>query len=118
MNLTSPPQPSAADVGILGGYQGVAGVHDELLADDGRVRPHWQPFVEGINQLGLHEFSRRWREAQELIRENGVTYNVYGDPRGLDRPWQLDPVPFLISAQEGDGLREALVQRARLLEAI
>ncbi|MFO0823840.1 MAG: hypothetical protein U0792_12110 [Gemmataceae bacterium] len=39
-------------------------------------------------------------EAQHLIRENGVTYNVYGDPRGISRPWQLDPVPLLISPRK------------------
>ena len=47
------------------------------------------------------ELTRRWEDARQLIRENGVTYNVYGDPRGLDRPWQLDPIPLLISAGGG-----------------
>jgi uncharacterized circularly permuted ATP-grasp superfamily protein/uncharacterized alpha-E superfamily protein len=53
-----------------------------------------------------------------LLRRAGVTYNVYGDQRGRDRPWQLDPVPLLISAQESASLRDGLVQRAQLLEAI
>ena len=49
--------------------------------------------------MGRSELSRRWGEAQHLIRENGVTYNVYGDPRGMDRPWQLDPIPHFIVAE-------------------
>ena len=49
---------------------------------------------------GAEEIKRRWEEAQDLIRENGVTYNVYGDPRGMDRPWQLDPIPLLIAPAE------------------
>ena len=54
---------------------------------------------------GLPELTRRWQEARQLIRENGVTYNVYGDPRGMDRPWQLDPMPLLISPGRGPGSR-------------
>ena len=43
---------------------------------------------------------------------------VIHDPRGLDRPWQLDPIPLVISARESELLQRGLVQRARLLEAI
>src|SRR5262249_7992379 len=53
-----------------------------------------------------------------LIRENGVTYRVYGDPRGQYRPWQLDPLPLLIPPAEAAVLEAGLIQRARLLEAI
>ena len=64
------------------------------------MRPHWQPFVDALETLGPDELRRRWEESQDLIRENGVTYNVYGDPRGMDRPWQLDPIPLLIAPAE------------------
>ena len=58
-----------------------------------------RPSCHALDELGLAELTRRWDEAQQLIRENGVTYNVYGDPRGMDRPWQLDPIPLLIVAR-------------------
>ncbi len=83
-----------------------------------RLRAHWQPFVQALRGLGIAELSLRWEEAKQLIRENGVTYNVYGDPRALDRPWQLDPVPLLLSADESSLLESGLIQRARLLDAI
>ncbi len=79
---------------------------------------HWQTFANGLDALGLDHFTLRWREAQQLIRENGVTYNVYGDPRGMDRPWQLDPIPLVIAPADSEFLQTGLVQRARLLEAI
>ncbi len=82
------------------------------------MRPQWRAFLHALDRLGLGEVTRRWDEARQLIRENGVTYNVYGDPRGLGRPWPLDPIPLLISAAESADLETGLVQRARLLEAI
>jgi uncharacterized circularly permuted ATP-grasp superfamily protein len=43
--------------------------------------------------IGRHELASRWENAKRAIRDNGVTYNVYGDPEGVDRPWTLDMMP-------------------------
>ena len=118
MSTISPVLPGPPPDGVLSGYAGLEYVHDETVDPHGQLRPHWQTFAESLNEIGLEEFTLRWRDAQQLIRENGVTYNVYGDPRGMDRPWQLDPIPLVISAPESDRLSQGLVQRARLLEAV
>jgi uncharacterized circularly permuted ATP-grasp superfamily protein/uncharacterized alpha-E superfamily protein len=109
---------SSAPVTASNGYAPPPGSHDEMRGPNGETRPHWQAFVQTLGGLGLGELTRRWEEAKQLIRENGVTYDIYSDPRGLDRPWELDPVPLLVAPAEGEALERALVQRARLLEAI
>ena len=53
-----------------------------------------------------------------MIVENGITYNVYADLKGRDRPWVLDPLPYLISAQEWQTIEAGVAQRARLLNAV
>jgi uncharacterized circularly permuted ATP-grasp superfamily protein len=55
---------------------------------------------------------------QRELRENGVTYNVYDDSRGMNRPWQLDPVPLLVQAEEWRLLERGLSQRAYLLNLV
>src|SRR4051794_21546380 len=115
MTITPPDESSTALGSVLGDYAGLDSAHDELIGTGGALRPHWQTFTQGLDEIGLDEFPKRWREAQQLIRENGVTYNVYGDPRGMDRPWQLDPIPLVVSPQESRQLAAGLVQRARLL---
>ena len=100
------------------GYAPTAGASDEVFDVDGHVLPHWRGFLESLTLLGLPELTRRWEEAKHLIRENGVTYNVYGDPRGMERPWQLDPMPLLLSPADAKTLEAGLVQRGRLLEAL
>jgi uncharacterized circularly permuted ATP-grasp superfamily protein/uncharacterized alpha-E superfamily protein len=99
-------------------YDGPPQFRDEMVDPEGGLRPHWWTFLRALNELGFSEVTRRWEDARQLIREHGVTYNVYGDPRGLGRPWVLDPVPLLISAEDSDALQAGLVQRARLLELI
>ena len=103
--------------GLLGAYRPLEGVHDEAGLDGG-LRPAWVQLAESFGDLPVAELQRRWSQAQRLIRENGVTYNVYGDPRGLDRPWQLDPIPLVLPQAEWEGLERALGQRALLLDLI
>ena len=81
---------------------------------------HWQAVRRRrwTNWALRRSWPRRWEDAKHLIRENGVTYNVYGDPRGLDRPWELDPIPLLIARPTPRALEAGLVQRARLLDLI
>jgi uncharacterized circularly permuted ATP-grasp superfamily protein/uncharacterized alpha-E superfamily protein len=94
------------------------GGYDELAGADGVLRPHWQRFVEAVEGLGAQELSVRWTRAQRMIRENGVTYNVYGDGGGMSRPWQLDPLPLLLAADEWERIERAIKQRAALLEQL
>jgi uncharacterized circularly permuted ATP-grasp superfamily protein/uncharacterized alpha-E superfamily protein len=91
---------------------------DETWARADGVRSHWRAFFEQIDALGLVELRRRWEEAQHLIHEHGITYNVYGDPRGMERPWDLDPIPLLLSEADAAGIASGLTQRARLLDRL
>ena len=91
---------------------------DETVAPAEGVRAHWRVFFERMDALGLPEIHRRWEEAQHLIHEHGITYNVYGDPRGMERPWELDPIPLLLSEADAARIESGLTQRARLLDRL
>ena len=47
-----------------------------------------------------------------MMRDNGVTYNLNGDPQGISRPWELDLLPLLILSEEWAVLERGLMQRA------
>jgi uncharacterized circularly permuted ATP-grasp superfamily protein/uncharacterized alpha-E superfamily protein len=104
--------------GIARGYSAAPAVLDEMLDPNGSLRPHWRPFIAMLDELGPRELRQRWDQAKRLIHENGVTHNVYGDPSGLDRPWNLDLVPLLIPSEQWTGVCEGLSQRARLLDEL
>jgi uncharacterized circularly permuted ATP-grasp superfamily protein/uncharacterized alpha-E superfamily protein len=103
---------------LFEGYHPLEGTYDEMVAGPGVLRPHCEDFVRSLEALGRHEFTSRWDGARRTIRENGVTYNIYGDPQGMDRPWELDMVPLLISPAEWTRLEAGLIQRTRLLNLI
>ena len=99
-------------------YRPGTGFFDEMLADDGQVRAHWRTLIESVAAMGPDGLSGRWQEGRRLIRDNGVTYNVYGDPRSTDRQWPLDPIPMVIEPREWTAIENAMRQRATLLNAI
>lgn len=92
--------------------------YDELSADGVNPRPHWRSLVDALRAIGSEELGRRWTRAERRIRENGITYNIYGDPEGANRPWKIDIVPLLISADEWRYLEAGIVQRAQLLSML
>lgn len=58
------------------------------------------------------------RQVLRRMEENGVTYNVYADPDGADRPWELDLLPNLIPADEWQQIAAGVAQRATLLNRV
>ena len=69
------------------GYAPRPGGWDELVDGEGRVRPAWRTLLANLDAMGQPELRKRWEKARQLIHENGVSYNVYGDPQGMERPF-------------------------------
>ncbi len=103
---------------LLVDYRTLDGIYDELVAPDGERRPYWRSFLDGMRSLPADEVAQHPQTALRLIRQHGVTYNVYGDPKGEQRPWELDVMPLIIPEDEWDLLERGLKQRARLMNAI
>ncbi|WP_459872687.1 circularly permuted type 2 ATP-grasp protein [Halomonas shantousis] len=91
---------------------------DALLTADGQVRGHWSDLLAGLAALGERGLAERADEAQRLLYENGVTFNVHDDMRGRPRTWRVDPLPLAISTSEWQELEAGLIQRSRLLDAL
>ncbi len=92
--------------------------YEESSSDGVTPRPHWTHLMESLRDLGPEELERLRTRAERRIRENGITYNIYGDPRGADRPWQIDIVPLLIPAEEWRFIEAGVMQRAQLLNLL
>lgn len=114
MSVETTPSASA----LLEKYQRRAAAYDELLAEDRRPRPHFSKLFAALENFSSAELHRRRDACEQLVHEQGITYHVYDDPRGMERPWQLDPVPFVIAPEEWRTLEAGLIQRAMLLNRI
>ncbi len=117
--MNSPaPHPATSSAGYPWPYHAIDGHYDELIDASGQTRPAWQKLMQELTAVGTSNISERWEHTRRFIHENGVTYNVYGDHSGMYRPWQLDAVPMMISAQEWVSIEQAISQRAMLLNQV
>lgn len=103
---------------LLEDYSTVAGPNDELLDPRGKVRPHWQWIVDAIGDLPSSVMAERRRQAEDMVRQHGITYNVYSDAKGMDRPWALDVLPVVLPAQEWSRVEQGVRQRLEVLNLI
>jgi uncharacterized circularly permuted ATP-grasp superfamily protein/uncharacterized alpha-E superfamily protein len=100
------------------GYFGAAPLLDEAFEQDGNLREHWRKLVLNAEELGAEELKSRQQELLNLLKENGVTYNIYGDPNGLNRPWQLDTIPLMIRNSDWKVVEKGMKQRAFVLDKL
>lgn len=104
---------------LLAGYATQAGRYDELLDAHGQPRPHWETFLRALAQrASARDIGDTLSLMDREIHENGITYNVYADPKGMDRPWEVDPLPLLIAPDEWRTIEAGVVQRAELLNRV
>lgn len=103
---------------LLAIYPQSARRYDEMLSMEGAVREHWRQFFVHLDSVAPDEMRQRLDFVDRRIQENGVTYNVYADPNGADRPWALDPLPLIIPPDEWAEVSAAVAQRAALLNAM
>lgn len=133
-NLVTPTQSSTpvvtpatenADSAFFGAYRPVSGGFDELRGAVSNVQSpptgllsHWQGLDRSLGRLGADGFQRRWEQAGQMLRENGIAYGSPGQAPRKSRPWIPDPLPILIPAKEWDEITAAIEQRAHLLSEI
>ena len=95
---------------------------DEYLPDGqlgGNVNSEsWKTFFNTFYQLGSEEVTNRRQDIMRFLKENGVTYNIYNDPSGTSRTWDLDIIPYIIPNSDWRKIEAGLIQRAKLFDLI
>jgi uncharacterized circularly permuted ATP-grasp superfamily protein/uncharacterized alpha-E superfamily protein len=104
--------------GLLADYRPAESRYDEMLDATRAPRPHWRAFLSQLAELSNETIAVQSRFVHDAIASDGVSYNVYADPEGASRPWDLDLLPLLLPGEEWRAIADAVAQRARLLDAV
>jgi uncharacterized circularly permuted ATP-grasp superfamily protein/uncharacterized alpha-E superfamily protein len=78
----------------------------------------WASFFSQTEGLSGPDLDQRLASLRRQVRENGVTYNVYADEHGPQRPWSLDLFPLLLEARSWAVIESGVRQRMCLLEKV
>ncbi|MGA2439363.1 MAG: circularly permuted type 2 ATP-grasp protein [Tepidisphaeraceae bacterium] len=88
---------------------------DEVFALDGQPRPHYKSLLSRLAGLGQSAFEKRRRMTDVLFRNQGITFTVYSDTRGVEKIFPFDLIPRIVPADEWDVIERGLVQRITAL---
>ncbi len=84
----------------------------------GGLSSHWAQFFASLPSGGAAELQQRAHSLERQIRDNGVTYNVYSDSGGPQRPWSLDLFPLIIRPADWATISKGVLQRVQLLDRV
>ena len=86
----------------------VNGLFDEMFEAPASPRPHYAAVAARLTALGPPAFARRVRMADVTFRNQGITFTVYNDRRGVEKIFPFDLVPRIVPADEWDMIERGL----------
>lgn len=98
---------------IFGSYP-VRGFDEAFLGSE-QPRAPYESIIAGYGMYSSAEFKRRRALIELNLRNQGITFTVYGDAQGTERAFPFDPFPRVIAAREWAHLEAGLLQRVRAL---
>jgi len=90
---------------------------DEMIDEDGGVRPAYRGFREWYDAQDKGWLSRQGKQAENAFRRTGITFNVYGEDAGQERLIPFDLIPRIVTRDEWTKLSRGIDQRVRALNA-
>ena len=111
-------QACASEPGHFDELRGCVASADGSHIDKAGLTGPWRDFFSQTDAQTAADMDRHYASLQRQIRDNGVTYNVYADEEGPQRPWSLDLFPLIVDAPSWANIEKGVLQRVRLLEAV
>lgn len=91
--------------------------YDEMLDAEGNVRPAYAGYREWYEAQSPKWLEKQGKNAEDVFRRTGITFNVYGEDAGQERLIPFDMIPRIITADEWKKLSRGIDQRVRALNA-
>ncbi|GAA3867405.1 circularly permuted type 2 ATP-grasp protein [Celeribacter arenosi] len=92
-------------------------VFDEMWGQDETLRDPYRGFDAWFSGEDLGRLRAKQREAEDLFRLTGITFNVYGRAEAEERLIPFDIIPRIISNAEWQKLTRGIEQRVRAINA-
>ena len=100
---------------LFDGYSPHRPAWDELFDGAGRPHEHCSTLVEKLGNLSIPEFATKRASSDLAFINQGITFSVYSDRRGVEKIFPFDLIPRPIPAKEWRSVEAGLVQRLRAL---
>jgi uncharacterized circularly permuted ATP-grasp superfamily protein len=104
-----------ADPLLFDDYQKHASAWDELFTAHGEPHEYCAALVARLGELTTAEFQQLRTSADLAFINQGITFSVYSDRRGVEKIFPFDLIPRPVSASEWKTIEAGLLQRIQTL---
>lgn len=87
---------------------------DEMFSYEG-VRERYRPVFEALQNMRPEELEAKDRQAADFFMNQGITFTVYSDNKGIERIFPFDIIPRIITGPEWDHIEQGIRQRLQAL---
>ena len=106
---------SQDDAVLFGSYECHERSWDEIFQTDGRPQPHSKVLLDCLSDLTTSTFFERRALADLVFINQGITFSVYSDRRGVEKIFPFDLVPRPVGGEQWDRIEAGLNQRIHAL---
>ena len=92
-------------------------IFDEMWGTADSLRMPYGEFHDWFSEEDPSRLRAKQREAEEVFRLTGITFNVYGRAEAEERLIPFDIIPRIISSREWQKLSRGIEQRVRAINA-
>jgi uncharacterized circularly permuted ATP-grasp superfamily protein len=113
--LTPAPADDAPDQPLFSSYGRHPAAWDELFRELQQPHDHCRTLVDCLSRLVTAAFQSKRTNADLVFINQGITFSVYSDRRGVEKIFPFDLVPRPVAAGEWSVMETGLVQRIRAI---
>ena len=89
--------------------------YDEMFTGIEKPREHYKDVFDLLANLGIGEFKEKEILAKLVSINQGITFTVYSDGKGIERIFPFDLIPRIIKKMEWDIIETGIQQRIKAL---
>ncbi len=99
----------------LNNYRPNKKMYDEMVDDTNKLRQVYTKFGKYLKDTSLSELTKLEDFSKQFFMDQGVTFTVYNDQKGVERIFPFDIIPRILSNNEWLKIESGIKQRIKAL---
>lgn len=100
---------------IFSSYDFLKDTWDEMYSSDFKLRSQYKTVSNYLKETSTEALLNKEDLSNQLFMNQGVTFTVYSDDKGIEKIFPFDILPRIITAEEWDKIEKGIKQRITAL---
>ena len=88
---------------------------DEMFNEEGHVRELYREFGNYLESVPIESLNKMQEFSKQFFMNQGVTFTVYNNKKGVERIFPFDIIPRIIKEREWKIIQSGIKQRIKAL---